>query len=257
MKRRIIILITAAIVGSLFLPPLEAQAFPEILYSSNPYREYPVWVSATAAIEPSGKIHQELFFPAAKRTIEGYFTSEPRNGCFRVEEHYEALVNPADRSSLDKAVEHSAFILVGRITATAFGFNQYLPGQLLQVEPSEVLQGEALLDRYYVFYPAGTFVAGPYAICKTDRRYPRIPEIGDEVLLMIPEMHSLTDPYLELEEAFSIVVIRDSNIPDVPAVFKHSDADASEIKGSLSTVPKNKEDLIESVKRTLAKRGSR
>ncbi len=257
MKLKMTLLVTAAIMGSLFLPPLEGQTLPEILYSSDPYLEYPIWISAAAAIDPSGKVHQKLFHAGAKNIINSYFVSKPHGGCFSVEEHYDALVDPPDRSSLGKAVEHSSFILVGRITAAAFGFHQSLPGQLLQVEPSEVLQGAALLDQYYIFYPAGTFAAGPHIICKTDRRYPRIPEIGDEVLLMIPETHSLTDPYLELGEASSIVVIGDNNAPDFPSSFKRSAAEASETKGSLATIPQSKGDLVESVKRMLARGESR
>jgi hypothetical protein len=251
MKRPAMILLVATILMPLVGSTLEGQQrFPEVLYSTDPGVQSPVWISADLAIDPSGVIHEKLYSAPERSTIESYLTEPDADGCFRVAEYFESPVDPPDRSSLDRAAKHSDLVLIGRVTAAAYGFHSFVPGQLLRIEPSQVLHGEALLDFYYVFFPVGEFSAGPYRICKVDSRYPRPPDIGDELLIMVPDTHtrSLADPYLELDEASSVVAIPREGAVRLPPVFR----DPAE-KGS-TPVFKSKAELVAAVRKALSKK---
>lgn len=247
MSRQLRILIVTVILIPWVGPALEGQQMPEVLYNSDPDVQSPVWVSASAAIDPSGLINRELFSPASRSTIESYFAEDPAGGCFLVEEHFEDRVNPPDRSSLGRAARHSGLVFLGHVTEVAYGFHFYVPGKLLRIKPSEVLHGDSLLDFYYIFFPVGEFAAGPYRICKSDSRYPSAPDVGDELLIMVPDtrIRFSSDPYLELEEASSVVVFHEKGAPDLPDVFKASAGEKS------NPALKSKDALVAAVKKAL------
>ena len=77
----------------------------------------------------------------------------------------------------------------------------------LENRVEEVLRGDAKLAQYYIFVPSGEFQAGPYKICKKDSRFPAAPRIGDEVVVLVPEVEDPAEPYLDLEWDTSLVVI--------------------------------------------------
>jgi hypothetical protein len=142
------------------------------------------------------------------------------------------------------------------VTEVDYGFHFYVPGKLLRIALGEVLKGNALLDSYYIFFPVAEFSAGPYRICKTDSRYPKAPDIGDELLIMVPgtRTRSSTDPFLELEEASSVVVIPKVGAPDLPAVFKESDAEKSAADKESAAAFKSRAELVAAVRRALSKK---
>jgi len=152
MRRRSIILMTTAVLISLTGPVLEGQRMPEIMYSTDPGVQTPVWVSAATAIDPSGLVNSKVFSEGSRSTIESYFAGAHSVDCFTVEEFFEDRISPPDRSSLDRAVLHSNFVFLGHITEVAHGFHFPVPGKLFRIKPSQVLHGEALLDFYYIFY---------------------------------------------------------------------------------------------------------
>ena len=250
MRRLSMILVATAILTPLVGSALEGQLIPEVLYSSDPGVQGPVWVNAAWAINPGGIINEKLFLAPLRGTIESYFAEAPTGDCYIVEESFEARVDPPDRSSLDRAVRHSGFVFLGRVTEVAYGFHFSIPGKLLRIKPSQVLQGKAFLDAYYIFFPAGEFYAGPYRICKSDSRYPRPPYVGEELLIMVPDTRARTsfDPYLELEEASSVVVIPEAGEPDLPKVFKDSAGEKS------TPAFQSKAELVAAMRKALGKK---
>lgn len=250
MRRPSMILIAAAILIPLVGPVLEGQQeLPEVLYNSDTFVQAPVWVSAAAAIDSDGAVNDELFADSLREIIESFFAQPNKGDCYVVEEIFESRINPPNRSTLALAVESSELVLMGRITAADYGFHFYSPGMLLRIEPSEVLHGRAPLDFYYVFFPVGNFTAGPYRICKSDSRYPRAPQVGDELLIMAPARIRLpNDPFLELEEASSVVVVPGDAKPDLPTVFKES------AKAKSTPSIGSKSDLVVAVKEALSKK---
>jgi hypothetical protein len=108
------------------------------------------------------------------------------------------MIITVDVSTLPKRVRHATLILHAKATDFRYGFKGTTPGRLVRLEPLELLKGnEALLDEYFVFYPVGTFQVGDHKICKTDYRYPAVPEPGDEVVLLILNRPNPDAPMLE------------------------------------------------------------
>lgn len=196
---------------------------PPILYTSltTQDRTYPTWVSAEAAVDADGNLTEELFHPHAVRALEDLLTTSPReDGCLQLGNVYESIVNPPDRSSLAKATRGSDLVLLATVVSREYGFHFSEAGQLIAVRVDEVLRGEAERGEYFLFLPVGHFEAGPYSICKTDSRYAAPPDIGDEVVLLLPEVENPSEPYLDLVWGTSLVVIEESGRVRVPRAFE-------------------------------------
>jgi hypothetical protein len=168
----------------------EHSGFPPALYSDLPGYDpsYPRWVAADAILNEDGTINEKLVHPANIDLLRDHLSIPPVDGCIRLEEFYDDLVVRADISTFAKRVHHAAMILHATVTDFTYGFKGTTPGRLLRLEPLDVLKGrETPLDDYFVFYPVGTFEVGDHKICKTDFRYPEIPEPGDEIVLVVPD----------------------------------------------------------------------
>jgi hypothetical protein len=206
------------------LAPLPAAGeIPPILYANWDYidNSYPTWVRADAAFTSSGELIEKVFHPLNAQGLRQLLAlpPDPEHGCIAITERFESWVNPPDRGSLRQAVLHSELIFRGEVVDRAYGFDRGWPGQLLRVEPREVLLGKAVLDGYYFFVPVGTFQAGSYELCKTDYRYPEPPGRGDEVVLMLPYAAGPDEAFLDLVWETSILVLHRDGAVGVPARF--------------------------------------
>lgn len=209
---------------------------PPILYSTV-YNEIATFVSADVAIEPDGSVNARVLDPTAQVVIRNNLQAHS-GGCVLIEEVYVSSVNPADRSTLRRALRTSELVIRATVVARDYGFFQGpIPGQLLKVEVEEAIRGAAR-DWYYVFYPVAEFQAGPYRICKTDSRMPDPPGIGEQVLLMIPSVEDPSEPFLELGDEHSVVVLDGEGLARLPATFREGRADP---------VPK-REDILKEVR---------
>lgn len=201
----------------------DGPKIPPVLYSSL-LDSAPVFVTAEAAIDARGELNTALLDPRAQSVL-GNLTSDPwltrrEKDCIEVEEHWVERVNPTDRSSLRKAARTADLVLEAVVLSKDYGFTVAgLPGQLLEVRVEEVLRGPAELDSYFIFMPVGTFRAGPYTFCKSDSRFPAPPSPGDRVLLLIPSVPNPAEPFLDLRDEHSLVVIKGSGEVDLPRSF--------------------------------------
>jgi len=195
------------------------DSMPQVLYSTRPEIEYPVWVAAEAALDPDGKVTRKLFAEWAANTIDSMFiTIEPVDGCIPVTAAYEQFgVAPPRRDTIRAAARNVAFALHGRVTGKSYGFHEGFPGQLLRLEPIELLKGEPEnLAEYYVFYPVGDFDVGDFRICKSDNRLPEPPEIGDELLVTDPWRVTKDDRFIETWGVEGVIVIENDGTVHLP-----------------------------------------
>lgn len=181
---------------------------PEVLRVSDPDRTIPGWVAAEAAIDPKGAVTEQLFTPEIAASLQRQLSTPAVEGCIRIEESYQSIVNPPDLSRLENAVEEAELVLTATVTAQGYGFRGDEPGQLLEIQPQWQAKGQIAKEPHYVFFPVGTFTAGPYRICKSDHRFAPPPEIGDEVLLFVAAPYSASDRLLDVWDGNSVVVIK-------------------------------------------------
>jgi hypothetical protein len=195
---------------------------PPVLFTTLPRVDsgYPTFVSASAAISARGEIAANLFHPHAVRSLKAQLAEKPIDGCVQFGPVYWELINFPDRSTLSRTVETSNLTIVGRVVDREYGFMFFEAGQLIEVEVDERIRGEAPLDRYYYFHPVGEFEAGPYRICKSDDRYPAPPELGDRVVLMVPQpVHDPRERFLDIQTAEGIVVLEAGGEVRLPATL--------------------------------------
>jgi hypothetical protein len=197
------------------------DSMPQVLYTSQPEFEHPIWVAAEAALAPDGTVNEELFGQSAS-TLESHLAMEPTDGCIRLTEFYsQPGIGPPSRESVELAARNVAFALHGRITGKAYGFYYSTPGQLLRLEPIELLKGGPESHAvYYVFFPVGTFSVGDYDICKTDDRYPEPPEIGDELLVTDPWRTRKDDSFVNTWGPKGVIAIESDGTVHLPKWVK-------------------------------------
>jgi len=204
---------------------LDRPLLPQVLYVNVEWRsaETPLFVAADAAVHSDGEINTALYpSPQARQELMGIVGQPPTDGCVRAEEFYWEGLAP-ERSTLEEGGKNSELVFKATVTGRQYGFRDMEPGQLLRVVPQEVFKGQAPLGAYWIFFPAGTFEAGPFSICKIDRRYPAPPKLGDTLLLMIPEVHETALPYLELVNGESVIVLSEEDrAPRVSQRYNHS-----------------------------------
>lgn len=200
---------------------------PSILYANWDYidKAYPTWVSLEAAFTSSGELVEEVFHPHLLRQVQEILKTptDPKRGCVPIGPVYTSWVNPPDRSSLTKAARQSETVLRGQVLAAAPGFDRGTAGQLFLVHPEEVMEGGSVPSRVLFFMPVGEFQIGERSYCKEDYRFPEPPQVGDEVLLLIPERTGPEEEFLDLQYETSLVVLPEVGGVRVPEIFSKSE----------------------------------
>ncbi len=196
---------------SLVLTSLAGESMPSLLTTKSEHvdKSYPTWVSASAASRADGSLESGLFHPGLWERLQKLLNvpPDPVKGCVPISEVLEAWVAPPDMSSLEAAFRSSELVLRGRVVDREFGFDRGTPGQLFRVDRIEDFKGKNVLNVYYFFVPVGHFKAGKTEICKTDYRFPNIPAVEDEVVLLIPGVTD-GDPFLDLTFESGLLVLR-------------------------------------------------
>ncbi len=217
-------------------PAAPGSEIPSTLYANHGQLdgEYPTWLSADVAIDSNGRISGEL--PDYTRSdMESYLRDHVPGRCLEVTEFYDNDPFPAGQT-LDEVLQKSDLVVRGTVTASAPGFERAEPGQLFRIETLTVYRGREQLPYYYFFVPVGRFRAGPYEICKQDARYSAAPEVGDEVVVMAPDVHNWAEHYLDTSRQSSVVLLKGSGVV-MPSQFReqHSDLPRSDFLHKVQT----------------------
>ncbi|HLX10958.1 MAG TPA: hypothetical protein VKY89_24140 [Thermoanaerobaculia bacterium] len=235
-------------------PPQDIGAapghLPKVHYvpSRAPEMTYPLWVDRSLVLNADGTVNTALIHPQGIREIQALRRLPREGGCTLVGPTLQDIINLPPRDNLEEATQSSQLVILGKVTEKAYGVMVDEPGQLLRVEPEEILKGHPReVPAYFVFFPVGTFKLGDLTICKTDNRYPEPPAVGDQVILFSLEWQPLDrhEPYLELEDGEGIVTIHSSGAVSLPRRF-HGETTTS--------VSPSKDDVVARV-RAAAKEG--
>lgn len=169
----------------LLIAPLTAHAqeitnnIPPVLYQDA--YEHPVWVSESAVSADAGML-QQVLPPGMDEIIRSW--NDPSQ-CIEVVIQNEAR-GPEAGTSFGDEVRKAERIVRGLVVGREPGFFQSSPGTLLRVRNQETIHGEARVDDQFVFIPVGEVRLGEKSLCNSDPRFPVVPEVGGEVLLLIP-----------------------------------------------------------------------
>lgn len=203
------VLLTALWTPAFATEPVTAT-LPEFLWSSDAGRDLPVWVRADAAVTPDGSVDLSLFSDATGWALNHNLQDvslRDTNGCTQLEEYYESIPNRTDFSTLEKLISKAPSVILGTVAASSFGFSYGTPGQGFELKIDEEIGTATGRDHVYVFFPVGSFHLGKYKICKTDSRYARPPQLGDQVLFFLDPLANPNDAMPSMTEASSLLVI--------------------------------------------------
>jgi hypothetical protein len=188
-----------------------------------------VWVAASQAFATEGKLVPELFTAEARERLEFLLArpKDPAQGCTVITWIEQEYVNPPDRSTLARAVASSEMVVWGKVVATTVGFERGDIGQLLMVQPIEVLKPIAAPPAriYFAFVPAGRFELAGRPICKEDPRI-IVPEVGEEILLL-PHHSPAGEAYLNLEYEGSLIAFGNGGEIRLPRILAAEKANSS------------------------------
>lgn len=227
------------------------ETMPQILYTSDPDREYPIWVAAEAAFRSPGELDSDLIPPVGLdsfRRFMGYLDLM-QGDCIVIERHPPLRINPPDRSSIEKLVSSSDFIVRGRVAGTAIGLSAGgAPATLVKIIPEEFLIGgyEGRTE-YYVLFPIGRLELPGLDLCATKIGYSQRPSLGDELVLFVP--YRLTPGASVLDTYGSEGILRISKDGEVELPYRLTEE-------SLSGEEVSRERILREVRKA-ARRGQR
>jgi len=196
------------------------EGVPPILYAHvKPWNDtYPIWVSGDAAVDANGDLEESLFHPA-HRLLWGKRLEAAKKaggeGCVDIGRIETAWVNPPDQSTIEQAVETSELVLLAEVVHTEGGFGAGEPGTLHVARALRAFKGVASRETYYFFMPKGVLTAGPYTICKVDEGVADLPQVGDQVVLFVPQVVDPAEAFLRTPYDTGVIVLG-SEGPSLP-----------------------------------------
>lgn len=215
-----------------------ADQMPSKLTSGDTAQPLPFWVSEQIVLDQTGGFDKRYFTAPEIVALKSILEIPAEGPCIPDGIHFIDRVNPPDRTTLSKAVRSSSQVVLAKITGEAAGFRGAEPGTLFGVSVEKVFRGVSSRPEYYFFFPVGTVHVGKLTVCKTDPRYPALPKVGDEVILMAPLPPDEASGFLELWNAEGVITLS-----------QDGKVDASEILAkSLSTLM-SRDELISKVER--------
>lgn len=205
-----------AIVTILSAPQGTGGSMPKLLRDDTSATERILFVSASEAFTPDGRLRTEHFSREASLFMEGMLEMPSADGCIHYEERFDNSVNLPFRDSVESAIATSEYVFEGRVVEREYGFRNGEPGQLLRLADVTAPGRPLRRDRLFVFFPVGRFTAGPLTICKTDRRYAAEPHVGDRIVVFaIP--HSLIGDFVDMSDEAGLIVVRKNGNLSLPA----------------------------------------
>lgn len=127
--------------------------------------------------------------------------------------HGDENVIPESRRTFKNAVDSADNILVTRVVARSPGFHHGVAGTLLSLETDHILKGFGKSFNR-IFVEIGTFDIGDLSICKTSFYYPKLPELGDKVVILFNnDWYNRDSPILSLDGFSGLIVLPPSGPP--------------------------------------------
>lgn len=199
----VVIVLTLAVVGVTAQTPIEAE-FEMPLSAGNRGGGFPHWVSARSVTVTDG-VPASAYFPTEMLDdlliVLGTSTSTKTEDC---------VVTEYQSSAFSKTLEERAsevpWIGFGTVTGLDGGFLQERPGTLIRVEiSSEIGESQGPLVRYY-YHPNAEFGFLGYRVCFKEKAYAPLPQVGDEVVLLLDKRDAARELLLG-NDAETLVVL--------------------------------------------------
>ena len=186
---------------------------------------FPAFVSIGASFLESGELDPAMFHEGNIEYIQELLDSKTWQGCQPHRPPHTSGRWPDLRTTAQEADN----VVLTTVTGLVPGFRyDGMPGTLVRLAPSEVLKGEEYRPELFIFLKRGNFVLPSGGrICLYDVSYPKLPSLGDQVLLFLDAdywVHQHTGLVGAMGSEM-LVLGKDKSV-DLPDYFRRSDAGA-------------------------------
>lgn len=225
-----IILVCAVLCSSAGFAAGSGDGLPEVLYAD--WAEDPIWVRADRAFTPSGEVAEDVFREEVRAILAQYLAYPPEGDCIHIDQHVQICgMRRVGRESLTSSLHDSDWVVRARVTGRAGGYWSATPGTLVEAVPVETLKGPANRQGpHYFFMPVGTVDAGRTKFCKKQGFYADLPEVGDEVLLLVSLRGATRDGLVLTDGESGIITLHTNGKASLPGM----DPRREEVKGLIS-----------------------
>lgn len=166
------------------------EEVPDVLY--HDLYEEPVWVSAHATLDTSGRIRAGLFREDWIRAVERVVESDPQSDCLEVSAPVDIDAEPVGGRPELALIAESPSIMKTKVVGRVGGFYFGQAGTLLRLRPVEVVAGEAQWQDRYMFVPSGQFEVGEVSVCARAEGFPIPPDLGTELVQVVPRWQEVS-----------------------------------------------------------------
>lgn len=189
------------------------------------HSDFPDWVSAKRAVTPSGELDATVLSPSVRAVIARYLEGGPTSGdCIDViasDDHMVRKGRPGYRTDLATAIRTSDWVFKARVLAREPGFQGSTPGTLVQVLPETTFKGSSRPPTSaYFFVPVGEVPIGEQKICIRNPDYAALPDVGDEVVLLIDLSWQKPGPFLRPGNETGLITLRKQGDISLPKPYR-------------------------------------
>ena len=212
--------------------PVQGQEpMPELAYDPV-FGDKPHWISEDLLLDSSGQPETSLLDEANQFLLNEALAAAdvPEGGCFHRINKIPAT-ETLGQDTLEKTLGLAQWVFSAEVTGTQPGMGQTLPGTLVRFEPKRIFLGpEDRRGPHFIFVPVGEVQLGDRAICVSDIRYPHLPEVGDEILLMVQlTARNQEGTYLTGNDSM-LITFEDNERASLPHRFLKFDMDLQGLK---------------------------
>lgn len=191
---KISLLVAAVVLTSLLLSDGTGHAagssgaIPPYIASRFGSTSYPAWVSADSVVDQQGKLILNSLPLSIKSVVAAQLEdgTYKKSGCVQFGAvNFDRAGPVKSHASLRDLTENSVGIVLGTVTAIDHGFSLFGPTSLLEIQAEKLKRTRDFAESEYLYfqYPVAEFEVGGYRFCKTDSRWPAVPQIGDRLLI--------------------------------------------------------------------------
>ncbi len=213
---------------------LAATGVPELLFH-DAFPEYPIWVSAESALKLDGQPDEALFDEGYRNSIAQLISSAKEGECVQLMASISEPVSvngaAASRATLSSALLTTDWVFLGKVVDRSSGFRGGQAGTMMEVEPVESLKGTGTgFESHFIYHPAARFNLGSTEICRTAWQYAKLPQLGDEVLVLVNLWSRNTGRLLWVGEDSGMISFESGGGISFPWVYIEADPEIEELR---------------------------
>jgi hypothetical protein len=209
----------------------ESKRFPEPpailrIEDGTPIR----FISVDRAFKPSGELNDELFSPDDHLSFRKILSEPEKDGCIRLQASNSADAHGAFQKDYEDALNHASKVILGKVSRIEPGFVAIRFGSLIGLESQEVLKGSWEREHFFIFFAAANFTLANKKVCYTSHYYGALPEVGDDMIVLIHDYLNPHDSPYVFAGAANIILLKKDQTLQLPWLYQETNEDKARLQ---------------------------